>query len=69
MGQEESPLISTNIDSSSEYNSERETSTRTILPLYISLPSILSPPLLSIDFLPFYNISQYNSNYYEQMIQ
>ena len=57
MGQEESPLISTNINSSSEYDSERETSTSTILLLYTSLPSILSLPLLSIDFLPFYNMA------------
>jgi len=47
-------LTSTEIDSSSEYNFEIETSTSFVLSLYIFLPPILPLPLLSTDVLPFY---------------
>ena len=67
VGQEESPLILIEIISSSEYKSENESSTgSSLLPLYISSPPTLSPPLSlpsPIDFSLFYNnMSQLNIN-------
>ena len=63
MGLEEDPLSPTEISSSSEYESDTETSTGLVLPLYTSspptpppLPSTISP----IDSPPHYNISQLN---------
>ena len=52
-------LVSTKIDSSSEYKSEAEISTGFIYFLYISSLSILLPLLLSTEFSSLYNnISQ-----------
>ena len=60
MGLEEGPLSHTEIISSSEYESDTETSTGSVLPLYISPPPPLSPSSIPIDSPPNYNMSQIN---------
>jgi len=61
-GLEENLLIHIEIESSLEYELEREISMGSILPLYTSSPLILLPlSASSIDFSPSYNImSQHN---------
>jgi len=59
---EESPLILTEIESSSEYESEGETSIGSALSLYMPLPSTPLPPSTSLSPLlpPSYTISQHD---------
>ena len=69
MGQEEGPLAPTEIESSSEYESENETSTRSALSLYTSSLPILPPPsslLLLLSPSLQYNMSQCSSINYKQ---
>ena len=71
MGQEEGSLTPTKIELSSKYKFKSETSTSFALSLYISSLSTLLPPSLllsSLSPLP-YNMSQYGSINYEQIIQ
>jgi len=71
MGLKEGPLILIEIELSSDYKSERETSTGSTLPLYILLPP--TSPILSlilIKSLPFYhNISQCGLINLEQIVR
>jgi len=57
-------LTLTEIESSLKYKSEREASTSSVLPLYVSSPPTLPPLSLSpipINSSLLYNISQHNS--------
>jgi len=68
--QEEGPLALTEITSSSEYKLESEDSmTSSLLSLYTLLPLTPLPLSLSISPSSFYNISQYSSINYKQIIQ
>ena len=65
MGQEKSLLVFTEISSNSEYESEREFSTRSALLLYNSTPPTLLPLfLLPINSLLLYIMSCYNTDPY-----
>ena len=73
MGKEEGSLALTEITLSSEYELESKVSMSfSLLPLYISSPSTLSPPLLSpspVSSPSLYNMSQYSSINFKQIIQ
>jgi len=69
MGQEKIPLISTKIDSNSEYKSEGKTSTGSILSLYTSLQPIPPPPPSSSLLPSSYTISQCGQINYKLLAQ
>ena len=63
---EEGLLTLTEIESSLDYNSKRETSTVSILSLYTS--SLSTPPLLSLLLPSYNNIHQLSQKQYKQII-